>query len=60
MSHLPHLVGHFTLSQALQFVGPLPFLILLSYGEQLCIPAWQHLKPSHPPAAFRSSLQAQS
>lgn len=45
MSHLPHLVGHFTPSQAAQFLGPLLFPVLLPYGEQLCFPARQQLSP---------------
>lgn len=42
---VPRLVGHFTLSQAIQFLGPLPSPILLPYGEQLCFPAQQQLSP---------------
>lgn len=45
MSHLPYLVGHFTPSQAVQFLGPLLFPILLPYEEQLCFPARQQLSP---------------
>lgn len=54
VSHLSHLVSHFTLSQTILFFGTNPAPI---WGDTV-LPCTA--QPSHPPPAFRGSLQAQS